>query len=223
MALRLCGSTPAVGSSSSSTSGSCTSAQAMLSRRFMPPLKVAGLSRARSARPTIASTSMARVFRRALGRSYSAPNSSMLASAGRFLVQRQVLRHQADAALVARRVARQRGARHADAAGVGLRQAADHAHGGGLARAVGPQQAPAPGRRPPAARCRPPRHGRHRTCAALALQEVRSSRGDAVESGPMLGGAPRLVGPTATNGCPAAPNDGLRHHRAHPPSPEPSA
>ena len=44
MALRLCGSTPAVGSSSTITSGSWTSAQAMLRRRFMPPLKVARLS-----------------------------------------------------------------------------------------------------------------------------------------------------------------------------------
>lgn len=73
----------AVGSSSNSTSGRCTSAQVMFSRRFMPPLKVAGLWRARSARPTIASTSAARVFNADPATPYSAPNSSMLAIAGR--------------------------------------------------------------------------------------------------------------------------------------------
>ena len=39
--MRLCGSTPTVGSSSSRIAGSCSSAAARLSRRFMPPLNVA--------------------------------------------------------------------------------------------------------------------------------------------------------------------------------------
>ena len=42
--------------------------RAMFRRRFIPPLKVEGLSRARSARPTISSTSIARLFSVALGR-----------------------------------------------------------------------------------------------------------------------------------------------------------
>mmetsp|Transcript_26238 Transcript_26238/g.62066 ORF Transcript_26238/g.62066 Transcript_26238/m.62066 type:complete len:86 (-) Transcript_26238:1855-2112(-) len=82
MALRLCGSTPAVGSSSRMTSGSCTRAQAMLSRRFMPPEKVEGLSWARSDRPTMASTSSVRRFSSAGGSAYSAPNSSTFMRAG---------------------------------------------------------------------------------------------------------------------------------------------
>ena len=45
MALRLCGSTPTVGSSSSRMSGSCSRPAARFSRRFMPPLKVFTRSR----------------------------------------------------------------------------------------------------------------------------------------------------------------------------------
>ena len=38
IALRLCGSTPTVGSSNTSSSGSCKIAAPMLRRRFIPPL-----------------------------------------------------------------------------------------------------------------------------------------------------------------------------------------
>ena len=57
MASRLCGSTPTVGSSRSSTFGSCTTPQPKFSRRFMPPLNRLTGSRARSPRPMRSSTS----------------------------------------------------------------------------------------------------------------------------------------------------------------------
>ena len=99
MALRLCGSTPTVGSSRIRMSGSWTSAAAMLRRRFMPPLKVEGLSLARSARPTSASAAATRSAQQRAGEAVERAEELEVGGGAEVLVDRELLRHDADAPL----------------------------------------------------------------------------------------------------------------------------
>jgi hypothetical protein len=62
MRSRLCGSTPTVGSSSSTTLGSWSTPHAMLSRRFMPPENRLIGSAARSDSPVQSSAQRTRSF-----------------------------------------------------------------------------------------------------------------------------------------------------------------
>ena len=146
MALRLCGSTPTVGSSRISTSGSCRSAAAMFRRRFMPPLKVAGLSRARSARPTsdsAASTRSTSAARRAARRARRTARGSRRRRGSRRSRAPAARRRCGASAPGCSRSSSCRAAPFADedAAAIGGDQPAQHRHRRRLAGAVRPEQA----------------------------------------------------------------------------------
>ena len=137
MALRDCGSTPTVGSSSRMSSGSCSKAPAMFSRRFMPPLKLWTRSCADPpARPAPAPARLGRAVARLPCRTVRRTAAGL--PCREFVEQRHVLRHQPDSAFEVGGGAR---GIHAHHAAGGLGNAADHCQCAGLARSVGSQQA----------------------------------------------------------------------------------
>ena len=108
----------------------------------MPPLNVAGLSRARSARPTMSSTCGGALPQLRLGHVVEGAEQLDVGVRRQVFEQRQVLRHEADAPLedVAHRSASV-APFTVTRAGVGRGQAADHADGRRLAGAIRTEQA----------------------------------------------------------------------------------
>ena len=139
---RLCGSTALVGSSSSSSSGSCSVAAPSARRCRWPPLSVPARCRNSSLAGRIRSaTAATRCRRRERVEAEHLRHELEVLAHGQVVPQRELLRHVAEARAQALRVPRHLVAEHLDGAGARLEQAAQHADRRRLAGAVGAEEA----------------------------------------------------------------------------------
>ena len=166
MASRLCGSTPAVGSSSSSRSGvvhqGAGDVQAALHAAAEAVGPVAGaVGQADLGQHRIGPPGQGRAAQAVQG-----AEQQQVAACAQVVVQGQVLRHQADVAACGGGVARLVLAGDAHRAAVGRGEAGHHRQRGALAGAVGPEQAQQGAGR------HLQRHIGHRLACAVALGQV---------------------------------------------------
>ncbi len=148
------GSTPAVGSSSSSSLGSCRRHAASASRCFQPPERLPASCELRAASPRRSSAS--RHAPLAVGHGVHARDEIEVLRDREVLVEAEALRHVAHLALDALGVAHDVVAEAGAAALVGREQPAEHADRGGLAAAVRAEEAVDLPARAPAWRSGPP-------------------------------------------------------------------
>src|SRR5438034_9202497 len=140
MCLRVCGSSPSVGSSRNRTCGWCSTPRAISRRRFMPPEKVFTSEPARSASSTTPRSSSMRCLRTAPGTPDAAMQLEVLAR-GQLVVERRVLEDEADAPADGSGVLRHIDAGDARFPGGRSQQSAEDADGGRLPRSVRPEEA----------------------------------------------------------------------------------
>ena len=133
------GSTPAVGSSRSSSFGSCSRQAASARRCFHPPESVPASWPRRLPEPEALERLVDPAA--AVGQPVDSPDELEVLRDRQVLVEAEALRHVADLALDPRRLAQDVEAEARAAAAVGGEQAAEHADRRGLAAAVGPQEA----------------------------------------------------------------------------------
>ena len=136
---RAFGSTPAVGSSSSRSCGSCSRHAASARRCFQPPESSPASWFARSARPSRSSAPSTRASH-VVHRVHPRDEAQVLADR-QVLPQRESLRHVADVALDRLRLAPDVEAEARPFAAVGRQQPAQHPDRRGLAAAVGTEEA----------------------------------------------------------------------------------
>ena len=136
---RALGSTPAVGSSSSSSRGRCSMQHASASRCFHPPESVPVSWSARPVRPR--SSSAAVDGGAPVGHRVDARGEVEVLADREVVPEREPLRHVADVALDRRGLAAQVVSQARAGARVRRQEAAHHADGRRLAAAVGPQEA----------------------------------------------------------------------------------
>ena len=140
MALRLCGSTPTVGSSSRRIWGSCSRRRGQV----QPPLHAAAEVPDRVLGAIGQSGDLQRAShgaaQRAAAHAVESAEERQVFVRGKLVVERQVLRHQAHAALDRVRSPRTSAPSIRTSPRSGGQQAGDHGNGGGLAGAVRPEQ-----------------------------------------------------------------------------------
>ena len=189
---RALGSTPAVGSSSSSSCGSCRMQAASARRCFQPPDSVPASWRRAAPRPELLERALDRLA--ALRHGVDPRDEVEVLLDGQVLVQAEALGHVADLALDRRGLAQDVEAEAGAAAAVRRQQAAEHPDRGGLAAAVGAEEAEDLALARPAARS--PRTTR--LPPKLLHSPATSITGPASSS--LIGGAPggrRPAGPDA--------------------------
>ena len=136
---RALGSTPAVGSSSSSSCGLGSVQAPSASRCFQPPDNSPAICSSRPARPS--RSIAARAARDRLGDAVDAGDEFQVLAHREVLVEAEALGHVADLALDLVGLGADVVAEAGAVAFVGREQPAQHADGGGLAGAVGPEEA----------------------------------------------------------------------------------
>ena len=138
MRSRLCGSTPTVGSSSSTTRGRWRTPQAMFRRRFMPPENLLIGSSARSSSAVTASAHLTALGNVARRESLQAAERAQVLARGQGRIDRELLRH--DAELGRRFRPGQRRAEQPDLPGIQLDAPRNRTNERGLAGAVRAEQ-----------------------------------------------------------------------------------